>query len=87
MDHCDVFWQHGLAIRVPPHVPSLSDLWYAYVLCSMAKANITLRANDDEQALTSAVLLQHAAQSQGCGVRRIEYDKTEVLMFNRTLTG
>ncbi len=68
-------------------MPSLSDLWYAYVLCSMAKAYVTLRAIDDEQALTSAILLQHAAQSQVCSVKRIEYDKIEEVVFNRTLTG
>jgi len=71
-----VFWQHGLAIRVPPHVPSLSDLRYAYVLCSMAKAYVTLHAIGNEQALASAILLQHATQYFCSSVRRIEYEKS-----------
>jgi len=82
-----VFWQHGLAIGMPPHVPSLSDLWYAYVLCSMAKAYTTLHANGDRhEAQAGAVLLQHAAQSL-CSVRRADWDQIQVVMFNRTLTG
>lgn len=34
MEHFDVVWKHGLAIGMPPHVPSLSDFRYAYVLCN-----------------------------------------------------